>query len=98
MHFLLLLKIVRSPTWTGPGAKLSHRSAIRGKVRLFAGSVWSWPQGQAEVGRDQEHPGNTSHGPNMLKFGQTCYNYMLNMLRLPTIEHNIRYQLYLVKF
>ena len=67
------LKILRSPTWTGPGAKLSYRSAILGKVRLFAGSVWSWPQGQAEVGRDQEHPGNTSHGPNKLKFGQTYY-------------------------
>ena len=33
--FLLLLKIVRSPTWTGPGAKLSHRSDILGKERLF---------------------------------------------------------------
>ena len=73
VHFLLLLKILKSPTWTGPGAKLSYRSAIHGKVRLFAGSVWSWPQGQAEVGRDQEHPGNTSHGPNKLKFGQTYY-------------------------
>ena len=73
VHFLLLLKILKSPTWTGPGAKLSYRSAIHGKVRLFAGSVWPWPQGQAEVGRDQEHPGNTSHGPNKLKFGQTYY-------------------------
>ena len=45
MHFLLLLKIVRSPTWTGPGAKLSYRSVILGKVRLFAGSVWPRPQG-----------------------------------------------------
>ena len=59
IHFLLLLKIVRSPTWMGPGAKLSNRLAIHGKLRLFAESVWSWPQGQAEVGRDQESPGNT---------------------------------------
>ena len=53
----------------GPGAKLSYRSAILGKVRLFAGSVWPWSQGQADVGRDQEHPGNTSHGLIELKFG-----------------------------
>ena len=46
------------------------------KVRLFAGSVCPWPQGQAEVGGDQEHPGNTSHGPNKLKFGQTYYFYI----------------------
>ena len=58
---------------TGPGAKLSYRSAILEKVRFFAGFVWPWPQGQADVGRDQEHPGNTSHGPNKLKFGQTYY-------------------------
>ena len=76
MHFLLLLKFLKSPTWMGPGAKLSHRSAILGKVRLFAGSFCPWPQGQAEVGGDQEHPGNTSHGPNKLKFGQTYYFYI----------------------
>ena len=73
VHFLLLPKIVRSPSWTGPGANLSYRLAIPWKVRLFDGSVCPWPQGQAEVGRDQEHPGNTSHGPNKLKFGQTYY-------------------------
>ena len=71
LHYLLLLKILISPTWTGPGAKSSYRSAILGKVRPFADYVWPRPQGQAEVGRDQEHPGNTSHGPNKLKFGQT---------------------------
>ena len=76
VHFLLLAKIHKSPTWTGPGGKLSYRSAINQKVRLFAGSVCPWPQGQAEVGRDQEHPGNTSHGPNKLKFGQTYYFYI----------------------
>ena len=76
VHFLLLAKIHKSPTWTGPGGKLSYRSAIHQKVRLFAGSVCPWPQGQAEVGRDQEHPGNTSHGPNKLKFGQTYYFYI----------------------
>ena len=54
----------------GPGAKLSYRSAILEKVRLFAGSGH---RALAEVGRDQEHPGNTFHGPNMLKFGQTYY-------------------------
>ena len=70
------LKIHKSPTWTGPGGKLSNMSAINQKVRLFAGSVCPWPQGQAEVGRDQEHPGNTSHGPNKLKFGQTYYFYI----------------------
>ena len=64
-------KIHNSPTWTGPGGKWSYRSAIHQKVRLFAGSVCPWPQGQAEVGRDQDPPGNTSHGPNKLKFGQT---------------------------
>jgi len=33
---------------------LSDRSAIIGKVRLFAGSVWPWPQGQAEVAQWEE--------------------------------------------
>ena len=69
MHFLLLAKILKSPTWTGPGGKLTYRSAIHQKVRLFAGSVCPWPQGQAEVGRDQEPPGDTSHAPITPKLG-----------------------------
>ena len=36
-----------------PVNKLSDRSAIRKKVVFFAGSVWSWPRCEGEVGRDQ---------------------------------------------
>ena len=44
-------------------AKLSDRSAIRKKVVFFAGSVWSWPRSEGEVGRDQEPPGDTWRHP-----------------------------------
>ena len=46
-----------------PVAKLSDRSAIRKKVVFFAGSVWSWPRSEGEVGRDQEPPGDTWRVP-----------------------------------
>ena len=43
----------------GPPAKLSYRSAIHKKVFFWAGSVWTLPQIQGEVGGDQEPPGDT---------------------------------------
>ena len=60
-----------------PVAKLSDRSAIRKKVVFFAGSVWSWPRSEGEVGRDQEPPGDTSRHPIPWILYKTWYGQQL---------------------
>ena len=59
-------------------AKLSDRSAIRKKVVFFAGSVWSWPRSEGEVGRDQEPPGDTWRHP----MGSNFFLFILNHISL----------------
>ena len=59
-----------------PVAKLSDRSAIRKKVGFFAGSVWSWPRSEGEVGGDQEPPGDTWRHPMGSNFFLLILNHI----------------------